>query len=1420
MDESSEDILLRTANDPRFTTLWLGAGEERIPLSFAPIPAGEFLMGQRGENFDEEPVHRVVMPVPFYLGVFPVTQNQYRVIATVHAEALQVIEGHSGSEPSHFKGDLLPVENVSAFEAEAVCNWLTLYSGLLSEGWVVRLPTEAEWEYACRANTRTAYWSGDAEDDLKAVGWYLENSGQRTHTVGELNRPNGFGLHDVHGNVSEWCLNEYDPRSYRRQTDGARSVAMNRLAELENEVDPTWQQFAALFQDLAGKDHNGDMTNEQTELLGAFLKGARENTRLDFPNWEDDSALVEHAKKGSRWPTEEKSRARSLGDFSRGVSGATARPGRVVRGGAFSYSAKYCRVACRSWIVPIDRFGFIGFRLGLFPGPPRPEQEAAAQAGSANASRDGAASALTARAAAAPVARGGGVAALSSADGQRWFGTDKPFPWPTEPDSSVQRLVLGHLDPSRQIVLDASTLQGLTEIRLYYPALTHLHLWGCRNLATVDGLPQTLEHLDIRHCELFRACGPLPPRIYHIDFAECPALEQWPAGDLTDLNTVYLEGCHRLPSFVPLRAVLPKLQTLHLHGCRFNDLPTELCGESKENVAVSVQDHFAARINGDEILAECKVVLLGNGGVGKTSLVRSLRGDLHDSAEDPTDGIRLWRWDGGGYKPFPEVADCPKVSLNIWDFGGQDLYHNTHRLFLETRAVFIVVWRRKRRDSRPFRANFPDDPVRPLNYWLDQVFSINPDAQVLIVRAWADTLLEHELDDGQDELRPEYQQVPRFEISSKQRDSWDLPKLRTALLTGITRELRSEEAARVGKGRIAVRRSIEGWQPAWDEPKSSPKALLRFHEFREMAQQIHISHGLPFTDREAVSLRNYLHNIGAIYAPPAWFRAFASPDAAPVVIDQRWLIDGIYQLLRVDSAGYSVLRHAEQNFVSQLLTLAWERLTDQAGQPLYDATAQWVMRQYMQHCGLLVQTDETFVLPEFLPDWSVLQVTGRDELLRVVSRTELALPRRSFPMRHRSLGQGFGCFLVGMLANRFKTVPLFRYGGLGEIEVGSRWGGGERRVVFRLAWQRLLDQFQGDIVLTIYGENSADDADVCAQFEAWLSELPGMPQGLCFSTSAGLEVYPLPVLDRRTLASPVTRVRARPRLGTIGLSVAGNDAGAADIELWPRVIRDGLLGLPDRDFNVLYYRDDKERATVTEITADLARVDLLVAVIGRKYLESSYCLTELLLAVTQWQSDNVFLDPTMFTPRIRVVFLPDALELLIHANDVTSPSIRTWVAEWQEKLQAYDAKAFHGDAHIIPAIAPIMKYLHDEKAAGLQRILKVLRELRPDARVWNAPAVVPQSPEASVQNIVSGLGQQMKGLLAQLTPEATRERYRQQALSAWRDLRPDDAADAFERWLSSLPDPNRAAAEAYTEAFVDPELEPIRIYWRKRQGKN
>jgi formylglycine-generating enzyme required for sulfatase activity len=186
---------------------------DMMGMKFVSIPVGSFQMGSTNGDADERPVHLVSLS-GFDMSAYEITQGSYKEVMRTN--------------PSKNTGDdNLPVENVSWWDAIKFCNALSVKAGLQrcynentgdcdfsKNGF--RLPTEAEWEYACRAGTTTKYYTGDEESDLEQAGWYRNNKNKKseTHPVGKK-IPNAWGLFDMHGNVWEWCNDWYASYSSR-----------------------------------------------------------------------------------------------------------------------------------------------------------------------------------------------------------------------------------------------------------------------------------------------------------------------------------------------------------------------------------------------------------------------------------------------------------------------------------------------------------------------------------------------------------------------------------------------------------------------------------------------------------------------------------------------------------------------------------------------------------------------------------------------------------------------------------------------------------------------------------------------------------------------------------------------------------------------------------------------------------------------------------------------------------------------------------------------------------------------------------------------------------------------------------------------------------------------------------------------------
>ena len=219
--------------------------ENGVELAMVLIKGGTFTMGTEDEEVErlieefggnyftwEKPQHQVTVPT-FFMGKYQVTQEQWKAVA-----ALPQVERELEPEPSYFKGDNLPVEQVSWYDAVEFCARLSNHTQRK-----YRLPSEAEWEYVCRAGTTTRFHFGDKiTTDLanyhprgssRSEEIYREN----TTPVGSFAIANAFGLYDMHGNVDEWCLDDWHDNYEGAPTDGSAWLYENdNLYQIENDA--------------------------------------------------------------------------------------------------------------------------------------------------------------------------------------------------------------------------------------------------------------------------------------------------------------------------------------------------------------------------------------------------------------------------------------------------------------------------------------------------------------------------------------------------------------------------------------------------------------------------------------------------------------------------------------------------------------------------------------------------------------------------------------------------------------------------------------------------------------------------------------------------------------------------------------------------------------------------------------------------------------------------------------------------------------------------------------------------------------------------------------------------------------------------------------------------------------------------------
>ena len=187
--------------------------ENSVGMKMRLIPPGQFSMGSGNGHPTERPVHEGHLTRPYYISVHEVTQKEYEKV--------------TGKNPSKWIADKNLVEQVNWSEATQFCQQLSKLPAEQQIGRRYLLPSEAEWEYACRAGTTTPYHFGSDSADLNDHAWHLANSGKQPHPVGQK-KPNAWGLFDMHGNVWEWCRDGFDNYTPSRKTNPTGSPSVKR----------------------------------------------------------------------------------------------------------------------------------------------------------------------------------------------------------------------------------------------------------------------------------------------------------------------------------------------------------------------------------------------------------------------------------------------------------------------------------------------------------------------------------------------------------------------------------------------------------------------------------------------------------------------------------------------------------------------------------------------------------------------------------------------------------------------------------------------------------------------------------------------------------------------------------------------------------------------------------------------------------------------------------------------------------------------------------------------------------------------------------------------------------------------------------------------------------------------------------------
>ena len=374
--------------------------------------------------------------------------------------------------------------------------------------------------------------------------------------------------------------------------------------------------------------------------------------------------------------------------------------------------------------------------------------------------------------------------------------------------------------------------------------------------------------------------------------------------NLTGLQSLHLSE-NRVTEFPKFLLGMPRLTKLNLYGNPIGDVPYEIINTGYlffSNCLKGARDYFSALEKGSVPNVEAKLILLGNGRVGKTSLVRAMLDRAFCENVESTDQISLRPWQLENGKTGKLKA--PPLQVNIWDFGGQEIYYATHRIFLRTRALFLLVWDRQTEETPSHKDNHENtfENFR-LPHWIDYIRTASDGSPVIVVQNKVDS--RDDKDTSHEKLlREHYEPIFDFQYVSARNDHAEgMPSLRDCIYEAYKTKVPAIGQL-IGKQWMAVKERLKAIQD---------KRWIEYAAYLEICGE----EGLEGSEHE--TLINLLHDSGFLYN-------LKNRDAPKLILDQRWAIDAVYAVLNRSKGCYKelCLKNRHGFTLSDLGRLVWD----------------------------------------------------------------------------------------------------------------------------------------------------------------------------------------------------------------------------------------------------------------------------------------------------------------------------------------------------------------------------------------------------------------------------------------------------------------------------------------------------------------
>jgi len=737
------------------------------------------------------------------------------------------------------------------------------------------------------------------------------------------------------------------------------------------------------------------------------------------------------------------------------------------------------------------------------------------------------------------------------------------------PVSNLKKLRSLNLSQNSRLT-DLRALAGLSNLR-------ELDLSYCKSLSDLNPLTvlTRLEELNLSDCEQLRDGSPLGrmPSLSTLDFSDCKNLTNFTfLKTLQNLRELRLDNCRG--SFAPIRDLLDGMKELSIRECQFDDLPQELISKDwNDNAVERIRAHFADLQDGAVVDAELKLFVLGNGGVGKTQLSRRLRGEPFDPSIPSTHGIHL-----GEFKIAPKAGE-PEIQLCCWDFGGQDIYHGTHALFLQRHGIFLILWAPSH-ETGETKVGALTVKNRPLAYWLDYVRGLaGLKSPILIVQG--------QCDDGPPpaprESPTDFEHLENLFVSSQ--TGRGPSELKKSLGRAVSKLMKDRPLQKIGAGRVKVRERIRELQKAGVR-------TLEIEKFRELCAEVGKVHNPD-------ALLDYLHTSGVVFFKSGLFKN-------SIVLDQTWAIEAIYSFF--DRQKTAPLLRDGRFSLGQLSSIVWPNLS---------AAEQKVVLEMMRSCGIcfpadtrangLEESQHEFIVPDLLPEWSQARAS-------IIDRLRAGAADEEANVKYRFLHDGILRSFLAKIGDQAGDDAVYWKYGCWFCEAKSQ------SVILVQAKTGYSAEApgRGEIQLQAWGKTASSllDSLVRMLLEVPASETPEVERK---ARERGRKRVGGRRREERNLAgAPVERMAIVPRSRLpddgsrrVFLSYAWGDGSETGQER--EIFVESLCKrLAEWDYEVI--RDKNSIRTgdlISTFMKTMAAADRVIILLSEKYLRSFYCMTEL-----------------------------------------------------------------------------------------------------------------------------------------------------------------------------------------------------------------